>query len=524
MAKEADNNFSTAANWSGDAVPVDGDVIVFPTSVDSDRTPSDDRELTNDIVDLSVAGIQVTGDYPDGDYDSYSISGNNLTITGDILGNDATDSFPYILLDLDLTATAPVTIQSVLSEGSLSIGSNAVTLMDSDFTGGLSGSGALTIDGLGTGGGMGGGCSSTAWSNPFSGDSSGYSGAVTIESDGSLRITKETDDLGNNASGITKTADGFLVFDLDNGQDMTFDTPTTFNGGDVGVVQEPDDDCVDGATKTLTISGNVTLTADTTFDLNNANLVFTGTVTGQSYIKLDNSSDGTITLPDDSTLEAEPYTTEYDDESPSTSIYVDNNETAIVTGTYGGATVGEGGTLKGTGTVDSIYVNEGGTLAPGLSPGCINSGDLTFVEGSTYEFEVGGTEACEEYDQTQVEGTVDLGDGTLDTVLVNDFKPGKDQSYTLIDNDEDDEVTGTFKDLDEGATFEVDGYVLKISYVGGDGNDVVLTVQTVPGTPDTGFKLLLNNPLQTLLGTSLLAGLMLVLAKRYQQVTVKSRR
>ena len=36
-------------------------------------------------------------------------------------------------------------------------------------------------------------------------------------------------------------------------------------------------------------------------------------------------------------------------------------------------------------------------------------------------------------------------------------------------------VQGTFKNLPEGATFMAQGFPFRISYVGGDGNDVVLT-------------------------------------------------
>ena len=67
-------------------------------------------------------------------------------------------------------------------------------------------------------------------------------------------------------------------------------------------------------------------------------------------------------------------------------------------------------------------------------------------------------------------------------------------------------VTGTFAGPAEGATFTVSGYVFKVSYAGGDGNDVVITVQSVPTTPNTGLSLLFANPLVTFLTMTLLAG------------------
>jgi Ca2+-binding RTX toxin-like protein len=47
---------------------------------------------------------------------------------------------------------------------------------------------------------------------------------------------------------------------------------------------------------------------------------------------------------------------------------------------------------------------------------------------------------------------------------------------TLIDNSGSAPVAGTFDGLPEGATLAVAGTTYQISYLGGDGNDVVLTI------------------------------------------------
>jgi hypothetical protein len=47
--------------------------------------------------------------------------------------------------------------------------------------------------------------------------------------------------------------------------------------------------------------------------------------------------------------------------------------------------------------------------------------------------------------------------------------------YTIVANDLSDPVAGTFSGLAEGATINVGGNVFRISYAGGDGNDVTLT-------------------------------------------------
>src|SRR5581483_6213045 len=74
---------------------------------------------------------------------------------------------------------------------------------------------------------------------------------------------------------------------------------------------------------------------------------------------------------------------------------------------------------------------------------------------------------------------VTLGGATLALHLPAGFDPDTDTVFTLIDNDGADAVSGTFAGLAEGATFTVGRFTFKISYVGGTGNDVTLTVAAV---------------------------------------------
>ena len=70
-----------------------------------------------------------------------------------------------------------------------------------------------------------------------------------------------------------------------------------------------------------------------------------------------------------------------------------NAGTLLVNGTIPGpVTVNAGGTLGGTGTVSgSVTVNAGGTLAPGLSPGITNTGNL--VLAGIFLVEIEGADA-----------------------------------------------------------------------------------------------------------------------------------
>ncbi|HEV7364629.1 MAG TPA: autotransporter-associated beta strand repeat-containing protein, partial [Gemmatimonadales bacterium] len=154
--------------------------------------------------------------------------------------------------------------------------------------------------------------------------------------------------------------------------------------------------------------------------------------------------------------------------------------TLLVNGSQGSSAVSlNGGTLGGTGTVGAITSTAlGGTVSPGQGPGILNSGNLNWSTGGpSFVVELNGTTAGTGYDRLNVIGTVNLGGATL-TALVG-FATTNGMTFTVITNDGADAVTGTFTGLPEGSTLVLGGLGFKISYVGGTGNDVVLT-RTAP--------------------------------------------
>lgn len=196
------------------------------------------------------------------------------------------------------------------------------------------------------------------------------------------------------------------------------------------------------------------------------------------------------------------------------SIY--KNNIVIIKGSRGSVAVYDGGLLKGTGMAGVLTVYSGGRVAPGESPGIINAEDVEFHAGSFLEIEIGGNAVGTQYDQLKVLGPVSLGNATLETKFLNGFKPKPGDVFTIIDNDGSDAVTGTFKDLPEGATFNVEGVVFKISYVGGSGNDVILTVLETPeAAPNTGFMLLSANPVATMAIAVACTAIIVVIGRKY---------
>src|SRR5690606_16764706 len=81
----------------------------------------------------------------------------------------------------------------------------------------------------------------------------------------------------------------------------------------------------------------------------------------------------------------------------------------------------------------------------------------------------------------EVTGTVNLGGSALNVTRNEDFNPTVGQQFTIVNNDGVDPVVGTFAGIAEGGTKNIDGITYKVSYVGGDGNDVVLTVDSIGG-------------------------------------------
>jgi len=222
-------------------------------------------------------------------------------------------------------------------------------------------------------------------------------------------------------------------------------------------------------------------------------------------------------------------------------INVGPTQTLILDGTITGGNdsgidVGENATLKGSGTAEQfIKIEDGGILSPGHSPGCLTTNNL--IVNGTYQAEIGGTQACTGYDQMEVTGgssgsivavttPVDVTGGRLDTSIVNSFVPAVGNTFTIINNESSSPVTGTFAGLPEGATFTSQGVTYSISYKGGDGNDVVLTVTNVngaalaaatgkaPGTPNTGLTAAASHPVATLMASIVAAATLLFIGRR----------
>jgi autotransporter-associated beta strand protein len=163
-----------------------------------------------------------------------------------------------------------------------------------------------------------------------------------------------------------------------------------------------------------------------------------------------------------------------------------NQGTLLIANATGSAT-GTGpvqlirGTLAGAGTISGPVTVAAGTASASLAPGAADQtgtisiqSPLTFGSRGDYEADLDSTAVTA--DQVSAVGITissgarisidDIGSGTLTAETV----------FTIISNAGTAPIAGTFNNLPDGAIINVNGNHLKVSYEGGDGNDLTLTV------------------------------------------------
>ena len=484
------DNFNTATNWSNcnSTAPQSGDTMVFDNS-----GLGADADLNNDINGLDVSAITFQGN---GTH-KFTLSGNAMTVTGGISNvmSACTSDSCYATINNNITLSGAQTLNASSVQP-------ATTYLI--FGGALSGSSLITVTG---GGGV--------W---LQGNNSSLTGGIS--SSATTVSAYNANALGTGTATISGTAALYLQFD----SDTTFSTPLSLSGsGDVlGATIYMS--TVDGAAPagdhtTVTWTGPITLASDVKFGaFGYRTFKIAGALSGQFAVApLEGDSNATVNnLSSNNTSKTPsgivPIVISSSDHQASLVFTAYSGTPYVLDGIRGDGTVNEGGILKGTGTAGNLTVESGGVIAPGHSPGCLNTGNLTLA--GTYQAEIGGTAACTGYDQLNVSGTVNLTGGSLTTSLYDNYKPSVGEAYTIIKNDGSDGVTGTFANLPEGATFTVGGNVFQVTYKGGDGNDVVLIVKSVPATPDTGFGLIYSHPVIGLIGAFLIAGGLYGLSRR----------
>ncbi|MCA9333206.1 hypothetical protein KDA00_05040, partial [Candidatus Saccharibacteria bacterium] len=263
-----DNNFSTAANWSGDIVPSDGDDLVFRND-----TISQSEIYTNDLTNFAPRSFSFQKGVAT-NYYSITIAGNDITITDGIY-----TEIPAVL-DLNLTLNGDQTFTNAANttQGSLTIGNQnatrdmnigisnltihddsscAVVRIDSNVTG----SGQINVTG-------------SYNATVLSKSNSSYTGSINVGA-GSYLEAQNAQSLGTTGTGTTVASGGSIGFASASGYtDNSYAEPLNisgtggqYTGAIVATIPIIGTGCKGGVPDvnfTITLTGTITLQTDIT--------------------------------------------------------------------------------------------------------------------------------------------------------------------------------------------------------------------------------------------------------------------
>ena len=148
-----------------------------------------------------------------------------------------------------------------------------------------------------------------------------------------------------------------------------------------------------------------------------------------------------------------------------------------------------GGSLSSGG---DVRLNAGTNLVPttaGLDVSAGTNGVVRFGIGDRLTVNIAGPTADSQYTQLNVEGQVDI---TAVQLVLSGIMPQIGDGFILVNNDGTDPVIGIFDGLPEGTMVDVNGLAKRLTYIGGDGNDVVLLAGNSLPTIDPVSNLSIN--------------------------------
>jgi autotransporter-associated beta strand protein len=141
--------------------------------------------------------------------------------------------------------------------------------------------------------------------------------------------------------------------------------------------------------------------------------------------------------------------------------------------------VASGGTLAGSGALYTVHALAGSTVAPGplaggvSGPGVLTAIALTLSPGATLAIDLNGPDAGTGFDRLVGNNFIDVTGATLQ--VRTGFTPAPGATFVIVTN-----VRGTFAGLPEGAIVQAGTRPFRITYVGGDGDDVALIAEDAP--------------------------------------------
>ena len=463
-----DNKMSTAGNWQEGSAPTAGSKLVFKCVEQIDG-----RVVKNDLT-VALSGLETKkGNLPAGrSCASYYIDKMQFTpdaeFTGDRTTNNDGDNrkIPFVHVG---TVTGLSNLKSDGFDGEFK---NKPTINRFEFAN--TGCNKITED------------IKAAEKIVGENASASLDGAnnILVKNKGRLRIN----------GGFFEDSGHYTNVNETSASKITFENGTMISRGIVNCGVDIINDVSPDLTTVL--SGDIVLNGDVEYKLDpNITLKITGKLSGPGKLIAHRDNEGNVLVESSNNTSGTPngrYGSTHEpkliklDGDTREIVSVKKGETALLNGHRQEVAVSEGGVLSGDGIIDNVYSY--GVVSPGNnSIGKITTGgSFAIYNNGVYKAEILNKD---HYDQMDIGCFGVIGDdGRLDLTLLEGGVVKEGDTFTIVNHNEPGPVQGTFKDLPEGAEITVSGVTFKISYVGGDGNDVVLTAlndSPVPKTPKT---------------------------------------
>ena len=142
-----------------------------------------------------------------------------------------------------------------------------------------------------------------------------------------------------------------------------------------------------------------------------------------------------------------------------------------------------GGSVSGAGSVGKVF-GLAGSILPGDTVGALTTNNISLNSLMTLGIGI-VTVPSGTNDSLIVNGSILLNNSVLSVSVTLPATQilSVGNSFTIIKNDGTDLINGTFLNQPQGSLYTVDNYTFRISYTGGTGNDVTLTVSSVVSPP-----------------------------------------
>ena len=458
----ANNLWSNATNWSGSVVPAQGDSLRFAANLGSRHTNFNDFPAERTFGFLQF-------DAPFGDTLDFSLSGNPLRLNEgvrllqssgsrlDINGTIVVSN--HLGLNLDQTFTNAL-------DGDLHF-AGGVDLAGNTLLVGVRGNTDIFFDGPITGAGQ---FVSVATGRLSLNSSNALSGSMEVTN--GVVIAGHAQALGTASAGpVHVGANGVLRLQ---GSNVVFTGSSIVLTGRLEGVPAGNSGL---SASILVASTNALITTSNLF-LQSTNFSLQGSITNTTVFTVG----GALRLAPSGSIQG-------GGELRDLSGLLDLDGLVHNTVVVGNFSLG--GNLSGSGQIDRVISTNLGTIVPGsisdstlgLNP--LRVGTLLLGAASTVQMDLfpnrpGGGATN---DSIITSNAPTLGLANLRVFALTNLAPN--QKFTLVRNDSTAPVTNTFKNFPEGTVLAATNgnFALSISYVGGDSNDVVLTV--LSNTPPT---------------------------------------